>query len=71
MTTDPEQAQPSLIPLTPEELEAAGKKLAEKVRELELMKQDHAEARTEMKDARDVLEGEISAIASTIRRHGR
>jgi predicted nucleic acid-binding Zn-ribbon protein len=74
MTTDAidqEHAQPSLIPLSAEELEAAGKKLAEKVRELEEMKEDHAEQRTEMQENRKALEAEISSIASTIRQHGR
>ena len=74
MTTDAidhERAQPSLIPLTADELEAAGKKLAEKVRELEVMKEAHAAERAEAKEEREQLEADISSIASMIRQHGR
>lgn len=63
--------QPPLIPLSPEELEAAGKKLAEKVRELEELKKAHDAERKDMSEDRKKLEGEISSIASTIREHGR
>jgi predicted nucleic acid-binding Zn-ribbon protein len=68
---DKDKVQPPLIPLSPEELEAAGKKLAEKVRELEELKEQHEEGRKFMSEARKKLEGEISSIASTIRQHGR
>jgi len=68
---DKDLAQPPLVPMTDAELKAAGSKLAQKVRELEDMKKEHAEEATERSNDRKGLQDEVSAIASTIRRHGR
>ncbi len=54
-----------------EELKAAGRKLAQKVRELEDMSAAHALQRTEMKAERDALREEIGNIAQAIRQQGR
>ena len=68
---DKDLAQPPLVPMSDAELKAAGKKLAQKVRELEDMKKEHAEESTARAADRKALQDEISAIASTIRQHGR
>jgi hypothetical protein len=68
---DKDLAQPPLIPMSDAELKKAGTKLAEKVRELEDMKKEHAEEATMRSNDRKGLQDEISAIASTIRSHGR
>jgi len=68
---DTDKAQPPLIPMSAEEMQAAGQKLAEKIRELEDLKKVHTKERTTMKKDRDKLATEVSAIASTIRQHGR
>ena len=66
-----EDAQPPLVPMSDAEIKAAGKKLAQKVRDLEVLKKEDAEAASDAKEQRDKLANEISAIASTIRSHGR
>lgn len=68
---DKDLAQPPLIPMSDTELKAAGRKLAQKVRELEDMKKEHAEDATERSHDRKTLQDEVLAIASTIRQHGR
>ena len=68
---DRDEVQPSLIPMTEDDVLVAGRKLATKVRELEDMSADHALKRTEMSNARDALREEIGNIAQTIRQQGR
>ena len=68
---DAEQAQPSLIPMSREELDEAAQDLAGKVAELEEMEADHADQRKTMRDTRNALMATIGAVASTIRSHGR
>jgi hypothetical protein len=68
---DKDLAQPPLIPMSDVELKAAGKQLAQKVRELEDMKREHAAEAKERSEDRAGLQAEVSAIASTIRQHGR
>jgi len=68
---DKDLAQPPLIPMSEAELKEAGQKLASKVRELEDMKREHAAEAKERSEDRAGLQAEISAIASTIRQHGR
>ena len=70
-TVDKEQAQPPLIPLSLEEQQLLGKKLAEKIRELADLERDAAKDRKASKKTRDGLSREIAAIASTIRQQGR
>jgi hypothetical protein len=64
-------SQPALIPMSEEELKAAGRQLAQKVRELAVLRADHAEERKEHKLAEDRLASEIEGIAETIRTQGR
>ena len=66
-----EQAQPSLIPMSREELDEAAQDLAGKIAELEEMEADHAAKRKTMRDTRGALLATIGAVASTIRSHGR
>jgi hypothetical protein len=66
-----ETAQAVLVPMTDEELKAAGHKLAAKQGELEDLKARHSEEKSEMRAAEKRLAGEVSAIASTIRTQGR
>jgi hypothetical protein len=53
------------------EVTAAGRKLAELIRERTELKNEHAAARADMKAQRELLDQEIAAVASTIRSHGR
>ena len=66
-----EDAQPLLVPMSAQELQLAGQTLAEKVRELEEMKREHAVEAKERSEDRAAHQAEVSAIASTIRQHGR
>ena len=70
-TAQQELAQPPLIAMTPEEVTAAGRKLAELIRERTELKNERAAARADMKAQRELLDQEIAALASTIRSHGR
>ena len=66
-----EQAQPSLVPMSREELDEAAQDLAGKIAELEEMEAEHADQRKTMRDTRNALLATIGAVASTIRSHGR
>ena len=68
---DVDEQQPALIPMSEKELKDAGRKLAEKVRELKDLTTEHQGIRVEMKDERTALRDEIDAIAQTIRQQGR
>jgi len=63
--------QPPLVPLSEEEMQKAGKKLARMTGELEAMEVDHAEIRKEQKTERDKLRSDINGLAQTIRDQGR
>ncbi len=66
-----EDAQPPLVPLSEDEMKAAGLKLAHKVRELEELEVEHDKERKAMREGEKGLREEIAAIASTIRSAGR
>lgn len=66
-----EDAQPALIPMSEAEVFEAGKKLAQKVRELEEMEVEHDKERKGFREEETALKEEIAAIASTIRSQGR
>lgn len=68
---DPDDQQPPLVPMSEEEVKAAGRKLAQKVRELKDMTTAHQGQRAEMKAERTALRDEIETIAQTIRQQGR
>jgi hypothetical protein len=70
-SVDRDEIQPPLIPMTDDELRAAGRKLATLVRELADMSADHALKRTEMKTRRDEKREEIETLAQSIRQQGR
>lgn len=61
---DRDQAQPALVPMSADELKAAGRTLATKIRELEEMEQEHAEERKDRKEERDALRKQIASMAS-------
>lgn len=63
--------QDPLIPMSDEELRAAGKRLAKLLNEARLMEEDHATVRAEQKVERDKLRDQIDALAQTIREQGR
>lgn len=63
--------QPPLVPLSEDEMQKAGKKLARMTGELEAMEVDHAQIRKEQKTERDKLRSDIHGLAQTIRETGR
>lgn len=68
---DIDEQQPALVPMSEQEVKDAGKKLAQKVRDLKDMTTQHQGQRAEMKAERTALRDEIDAIAQTIRQQGR
>lgn len=66
-----EDTQPPLVPMSADELAAAARLLAAKIREREELVGEHAEQQAEFKAARETLDNDIAAIASTIRSQGR
>jgi hypothetical protein len=68
---DPDDEQPPLVPMSEEELQRAGKRLARLTGELNAMEIDHAEIRKEQKTERDKLRSDILGLAETIRQQGR
>lgn len=63
--------QPPLVPLTDEELQAAGPKLAGLVKDLEDLDAAHKVVRTAQAKARKKLRGQMAALAGQIRSQGR
>jgi hypothetical protein len=68
---DPGPAQPTLIPMSEDELREAGHKLSVLIGKLETLKGKHAAARDEMKHDREHLEKRIATLAGSIRAQGR
>jgi hypothetical protein len=63
--------QPALIPMTEDELRAAGHQLAVKNLELDEMERAHAGERTLRKEERTALRERIAALAHSIATQGR
>jgi hypothetical protein len=68
---DEQNEQGVLVPMSEDELRAAGVDLATRVRQLRDMKTRHAGKRAEMKKERDALQKDIDRIAGTIKEQGR
>jgi TolA-binding protein len=66
-----DEPQGALVPMSPEELEHAGRELAGKVRELRKLKTEHAGRRSQMKKEREDLQKDVDRIAGTIAQQGR
>ena len=71
MTKRRDVTQDPLIPMSDEELRAAGQRLAKLLNEARLMEEDHATVRAEQKVEREKLRDQINALAQTIREQGR
>jgi hypothetical protein len=67
----PNGHQPALVPMTEEELRAAGRRLAAKCLELREMTRRHSAERTEQAEARKALREEIGNLSETIASQGR
>ena len=65
-----ENAQPSLIAMSDEELKRAGRRMARFVGELAALKDANADARKDMKAEEEKLEKKIAEIAASIIRQG-
>lgn len=68
---DTADAQPSLVPLTDEEMKTAPLRMANAQKELEDLEAEHKESRAEQAAERKKVRGRLSSLASQIRSQGR
>lgn len=66
-----ELLQTPLIPMSPDELEQAWRRLASQCDRLRRLREEHRDERLRQKQVRDELQNEIDAIARSIREQGR
>jgi hypothetical protein len=66
-----DERQPSLVPMSDEELRTAGRTLARMIRDLNELKVKHTAVRAEQKAERERLTEKIASLAQTISQQGR